>query len=171
MVDVKSLRQAGVFEKDVGNHWSNTWTIGDSFKASASYWLKNIDGQLFLWFDYTITEWASGEKKDMNYPVRLTTTKCNFGGIRYWFICPLVVNGRSCNRRVGALYLPPNGEYFGCRHCYDLTYKCQKEHDKSADACRKLSNAGLMQSMDSKNPGIALMAIRESLRRERLWSK
>jgi hypothetical protein len=28
---------------------------------------------------------------------------------------------------VGKLYLPPSGGYFGCRHCYHLTYtSCQK---------------------------------------------
>ena len=27
------------------------------------------------------------------------------------------------------MYLPPGGTYFGCRHCYDLTYtSCQESH-------------------------------------------
>ena len=56
----------------------------------------------------------------------LTSGFCNFGGYRWWFICPLVVNGNVCGRRVGALYLGGE-EYFGCRHCYNLTYECQKE--------------------------------------------
>jgi hypothetical protein len=31
--------------------------------------------------------------------------------------------------RVGKLYLPPDGLYFGCRHCYELTYRsCQESH-------------------------------------------
>ena len=34
-------------------------------------------------------------------------------------------DGEGYDRRVGVLYL--DGVYFGCRHCYDLTYKCQKE--------------------------------------------
>jgi hypothetical protein len=30
---------------------------------------------------------------------------------------------------VGKLYLPPGGRYYGCRHCYDLTYtSCQESH-------------------------------------------
>jgi hypothetical protein len=44
-------------------------------------------------------------------------------------VCPLRVDGRSCGRRVGKLYLPPAGGYFGCRHCHDLTYtSCQESH-------------------------------------------
>lgn len=29
------------------------------------------------------------------------------------------------------------GKYFGCRHCYNLTYRCQKEHDSRVDALIK----------------------------------
>jgi len=41
----------------------------------------------------------------------------------------LTVNGVACNRRVGKLYLPPGGRYFGCRACYDLAYRSsQRAH-------------------------------------------
>lgn len=170
-LDIKRMKQAGDFEKGAGSSWTITWTKGSGFKSSVRYGLMNIDGKLHLWFDYTITNRASDKKKEMDYFVELSTTECNFGGTRYWFTCPLTINDVPCNRRVGTLYLPPNGEHFGCRHCYNLTYECQKEHDKSADAFRKLSMARLMQSMDSKNPKIAIRAIKESFRREKLWNK
>ena len=63
----------------------------------------------------------SGE--DLDYKVLLETTHPRLGGLRWWFICPLVMNRRTCGRRVGKLYLPPGGRYFGCRHCYDLSYE------------------------------------------------
>ena len=51
----------------------------------------------------------------------------HYGGLRWWFTCPLVVGGRSCTRRAGKLYL--RGGYFGCRRCQDLTYRsCQEAH-------------------------------------------
>jgi hypothetical protein len=28
---------------------------------------------------------------------------------------------------VGTLYLSPGGKYFGCRHCYDLSYESRNE--------------------------------------------
>jgi hypothetical protein len=75
---------------------------------------------------YTVTD-RSGEKTDYNYKVRLTTTPCNFGGVRYWFICPLSRSGVYCGKRAGKLYLPPSRYYFGCQHCYDLSYGSRNE--------------------------------------------
>jgi hypothetical protein len=77
---------------------------------------------LRLIYNFTATQDA------LNYRIRLVTTRPRFGGLRWWFICPLlVVNGRPCGRRVGKLYLPPHARYFGCRHCHDLTYtSCQE---------------------------------------------
>ena len=64
-----------------------------------------------------------------DYPVMLTPTHPYFGGQRWWWVCPLTLNGQPCLRRVGVLYLPPGGRYFGCRHCYRLTYtSCQESH-------------------------------------------
>lgn len=63
--------------------------------------------------------------------VRLQTTPTQFGGRRWWFTCPLVVNGVPCERRVGKLYLPPGAKCFGCRTCHNLTYRsCQEAHQE-----------------------------------------
>lgn len=62
---------------------------------------------------YTSTS-QSGEKTDVRDKISLGTTKCNYGGVRYWFFCPW------CTRRVGVLYSA--GIYYRCRHCYNLTY-------------------------------------------------
>jgi len=66
-------------------------------------------------------------KTDYDYKISLTKTPCNFGGVRYWFICPLSVNGVYCGRRTGTLYLASGGNYFGCRQCYDLSYESRNE--------------------------------------------
>jgi hypothetical protein len=66
----------------------------------------------------------------VDYTVVLQTRQPYHGGIRWWFTRPLKVDGRACYRRVGKLYLPPGGLYFGCRHCYDLSYRSVQEHDK-----------------------------------------
>ncbi|KPL22834.1 MAG: hypothetical protein AMJ75_07315 [Phycisphaerae bacterium SM1_79] len=49
------------------------------------------------------------------------------GHYKYWFICPLSRNGVYCGRRVGKLYLAPVANYFGCRHCCDLSYESRNE--------------------------------------------
>lgn len=102
--------------------WTSGWT-GD--KSSIGIEVLVMDADKYVRFHYTQTD-DDGEKKDFNYRARLVTTPCRFGGVRYWFICPLTKNGKYCGRRVGVLY--KNGDYFGCRHCHDLTYLSKKEN-------------------------------------------
>lgn len=102
------------------------WKRGDKVTSSIGIEVNVLDNS-YMRLSYTQTNRFTGEKTELDYKVKLVTTPCNFGGVRYWFICPLVVDGKSCLRRVGKLYLPPGGKYFGCRHCYDLTYEsCKK---------------------------------------------
>jgi hypothetical protein len=85
------------------------------------------DPSVGLWYSWVWT--ATKEEESASYRVGLTTTRPRFGGLRWWFVCPLVKNDVPCGRRVGKLYLPPGGRYFGCRTCYDLTYtSCQESH-------------------------------------------
>ena len=65
------------------------------------------------------------------YPLAITWTQPHYGGRRWWWICPLIVDGLPCRRRVGKLYLPPGRRYFGCRHCYHLTYRSCQESNQS----------------------------------------
>lgn len=58
---------------------------------------------------------------DYDYLVRVVTTAPNYGGKRYWWLCP------SCSRRVRILY---GGSHFLCRKCKNLTYEsCQQNRD------------------------------------------
>ncbi len=80
---------------------------------------------------YTQTDSSSNKKRELDYKIELVTTPCNFGGKRYWFICPLVIDKKPCQRRVAKLYLPSGRQYFGCRHCYNLTYEsCRESHKR-----------------------------------------
>ncbi len=51
----------------------------------------------------------------------------------------MVIEGRPCGRRVGKLYLPSGGRYYGCRHCYRLTYTSCQESRKCESAFRMLA--------------------------------
>jgi hypothetical protein len=63
---------------------------------------------------------GGGEWEDVAETVRIVRVACRFGGARPYFICPGVVNGIACGRRVAKLHGP--GHYFLCRHCYCLAY-------------------------------------------------
>ncbi|MHC4645131.1 MAG: hypothetical protein ACYTBJ_06500 [Planctomycetota bacterium] len=104
-----------------------TWTRKLSGEKSSIGIIVNIEDESYVKVSYTITDRNTGEKTDYDYIISLTTTPCNFGGVRYWFICPLSVNGVYCGRRTGTLYLASSGHYFGCRHCYNLSYESRNE--------------------------------------------
>lgn len=60
------------------------------------------------------------EWKDKDYTVALTSSPCNLGGIRWWFICP------SCIHKVGTLHLYGDSD-FTCRVCLDLSYESRND--------------------------------------------
>jgi hypothetical protein len=74
---------------------------------------------------YVNTNNITGEVSEMDYMVPITTTICNYGGIRFWFRCPLSNEGVYCRRRVGVLYKV--SKWFGCRYCAGLVYADQNE--------------------------------------------
>jgi hypothetical protein len=121
-------------------------------------------GDNYVRFTYTSTNRTTNEKKNLDYNVQLVRTPCYFGGFRYWFICGLEVNGRYCGRRVAKLYLPPGGIYFGCRHCYNLTYRSCQEHDKRMDWARRLPPEILKRMMESGDPRTSLLGIRATFK-------
>jgi len=107
-----------------------TWTRVSTGKQTASvgYHVNTLAGETgTIRLDYTTTRRADGQKTHSDYAIGLTTTPLPWGGLRWWLLCPLVVSGRACGRRVGKLYMPPGGRYFGCRHCYDLTYQSTRD--------------------------------------------
>jgi hypothetical protein len=56
--------------------------------------------------------------------IAVTWSRCHFGGMRPWFVCP------HCHRRVGKLY-NNRGSYCACRLCYELRYASQRRGAKS----------------------------------------
>jgi hypothetical protein len=141
------------------------WTYKDGRECSIGFAMVAPSGaEPLLRLSYSWTHPGTGEKEPVEYHVRLATTRPRFGGLRWWFICPLVVNGRPCGRRVGKLYLPSLARYFGCRHCHDLTYTSAQEHDKRVDALHR-NPAALLALMDDPkalNTSQLLLALKAS---------
>lgn len=72
---------------------------------------------MYLRLHYTFTQ--TGEKVD--YKIKLVASCPNYGGKRFWFICPYK------GKRVAKLYLPYGAIYFASRHAYGLKYASQSE--------------------------------------------
>lgn len=113
-IDVRRWQRAGVLTPGYAGSWQ--WSIGGEVTASIRYRVEA--GRVVL--SYRVRSYG-GQWEDVEEPVRLETTPCRYGGIRYWFRCPAV----GCGRRVAILY--GAGRYFACRHCYHLAYSSQRE--------------------------------------------
>jgi len=66
---------------------------------------------------YNIRDRYTGESRQMDTRVDLCSTPCNYGGHRYWFICP------GCIRKCGTLFLV--GDLFLCGKCGKVLYYSQ----------------------------------------------
>lgn len=133
-VDIRSLHRKGHLKP--GHRFSLSWSRGEKETGSIGGVVhgdreRNRPFQVVLIYRHC----AHGEGwENTREPIEITWTACNLGGERPWFLCPGVVNGVTCGRRVAVLYGP--GRYFLCRHCYDLNYESQRE-DSEQRSLRK----------------------------------
>lgn len=112
-IDVRLLRKWGYLNGSmfVGT-WS--WSCGGNPTGSINY---RVDSErMVLSYRHRARR---GEWESVEQTIHFDLTPCNYGGRRYWFLCP------RCYRRVAVLY--GAGKYFYCRHCYGLTYASQQE--------------------------------------------
>ena len=100
-------------------HWTSardgTPVVTIGYEASlvdpASAWMRLY---------YTMIR-GDGAKTDRDVRIWLVTTRPHFGGLRWWFRCPI------SDRRTRVLYLPPGALTFASRQTYQLGYRCQRE--------------------------------------------
>lgn len=129
--------------------------------ASIGYFRHSgLDGSKTLKLSFTLTRF--GDSTSVEQTVALVSTAPNFGGLRWWFVCPLVPDFTPCERRVRVLYLPSGQRYFGCRCCYNLTYDSVRTHDGRIGRLRA-NPATLIAALESKSPRRALLGLRAAL--------
>ncbi len=93
-----------------------TWTSSQTGKQSSIGLIVDMTAEEpYAQFNYTTTN-KNGDSTKHEYIAYLVSTDCNYGGIRWWFACPV------CGLRVGVLYMAPGDTRFYCRHCNNLSY-------------------------------------------------
>ena len=147
VLDIRKIQRAGLLKPGCSFSWQ--WTRGGN-KIAAIDMRADTDR---VTLDYRSRK-HGGEWQDMNYPVYLAWTGCNYGGQRAWWLCPAV----GCGRRVAVLY---GGKVYACRHCHKLAYQTQREqpHDRAgsrADTIRKRLGweAGILNLPGGKPKGM-----------------
>lgn len=134
-ISTKSLKDnnclnGGIFNGCVS--WKNQL---DKETGSMIIIVSTLHNNEYIRFQYSLTS-PSSNKENLDYKVSLVSTPCFYGGKQWWFLCPSLITDNACNCRDGVLYLA-DCKYFGCRHCYKLTYRSCKEHDKRIDLLSK----------------------------------
>ncbi|MBU1031961.1 hypothetical protein KKE03_03510 [Patescibacteria group bacterium] len=123
-IQIWKLKKLG-FLKEYWAAGSLKWTYRSSGEeSSVGINVMLSESERYLRIYYTQTD-EDGNKKDFDYKIPITSTPCYFGGYRYWFTCPWYANKIYCGRRAGVLYKA--GNYFACRHCYNLSYASKNQ--------------------------------------------
>lgn len=118
--------------------WTNTRT-GERTSSVGFQADLSDPGAAWLRLHYTTTK-RDGTKLACDYRIVLTTTVPNFGGVRWWFVCPLT------GRLAAKLYLPPGAERFASRRAFRMAYESQRDkplfraQSREARVVRKLGS-------------------------------
>ncbi|MEH6738276.1 MAG: hypothetical protein V7695_07005 [Sulfitobacter sp.] len=133
-LDVNKMRREGCLESG----WSGNWVWSRNGQEVARISGRAEHCRIIL--NYSVRQNGS-DWEPITQTVNTTQSDCNYGGQRTYFLCPGVVNGRNCGRRVGKLF--SGGRYFLCRHCYQIAYSSQSEarYDRMLRRANKLRMA------------------------------
>jgi hypothetical protein len=141
-LDINRLHREGCLRPGWVGGWQ--WTRDGEKVASISF--RAEEECLLLLYRYR--SGGGDDWQEIEEPVSIDWTPCHFGGARPWFVCPGVVHGVACRRRVGKLYGP--GRYLLCRHCYRLAYQSQREQPYE----RSLRRANNIRIRLGGDPGV-----------------
>lgn len=111
-----------------GTHRSHTITPSWAAQDTTSMTIEvNTLDMTFPWI--RVFYFSHDPHELITYRIFLQTTAPYFGGLRWWFTCPVSANDIPCQRRVSRLYRPSGARYYACRACHQLTYtSCQVSH-------------------------------------------
>src|SRR3984893_4236904 len=99
--------------------WSIVGTDEEIASIGFEARLGEKDGYVRL--HWTSTSRWSGEKRQCENRIELTTRAQPLGGSRWWFVCP------RTGQLAARLHLPSGADTFACRKAYRLAYRSQRE--------------------------------------------
>lgn len=109
-----------IWRHDAGAlRWTNVRTGHETASMGLETRLGESEGSIRL--HWSATDRLSGEQRQCESHIELTTSPQPFGGRRWWFVCP------RTGRRVMRLHLPPGASAFACREAHGLAYRSQRE--------------------------------------------
>lgn len=118
VLSISDLSHRGCFVIGQYTQFSMSWSREGEFNPCGRVWVQanftDADNPHVL-LEYT----ANGAPVESC--ISLTTSCPHYGGVRWWFRCPVT------GKRAAKLYRPPGRKYFAHRSVHDLTYQsCQQ---------------------------------------------
>jgi hypothetical protein len=161
---IGNLVRAGAFEAERGITCSYTWndSLGNPISSIKFRVFPDQTGALAVHLYHRVPAMLSTPARIEQQIVQLTTSKCNFGGVRRWFKCSLIRDGYPCKRRARILYATPRERLFGCRQCHNLTYESAQKHDKRVDWLLKQPAEEFIRALSTGTIRQRLLASRAS---------
>ena len=114
-LDIRKMVRTGCIKPRnwFGWQWSND--AGEKV-ASVSCAVNEYADQLTV--NYGWWRYDESERKEVKLSIGLTSTPCNYGGVRWWFRCPY------CQRRAAVLFIM--GSALRCATCSRMSYASQR---------------------------------------------
>ena len=108
------------------------WSIDGERIGSIGYRMQGLFGdRLTMELNFAV----SGQQ--IQQTITAVQTRPNYGGVRWWFLCPVASN-QGNERRVRCLYMPPGQTQFASRIAHSLNYDSQKKSRLSRTISRML---------------------------------
>ena len=106
--------------KDGCHIWGTLhWSCGGEPSGSISY-VSRMDEPGMERLELSYTRGKGDNREEVKQTIRLCYTEPNYGGKRWWMICPYR------HVRCGKLYLPGGGDRFASRKAWRLAYHSQR---------------------------------------------
>ena len=120
-IDLPMMMQRGwVCNGGAKYRGSLNWTTNGQERATVSYGYSMVDPEAaYIELRYTRSPYGREPEKVVQR-ITLVATVPNYGGRRWWMICPY------SGKRATKLYMPPGGDRFAGRAAWRLGYRSQR---------------------------------------------
>jgi hypothetical protein len=145
-LDLQRLFKDGWLKVGAWTSGTLRWTLVSSGEETASMGFQSYLGMEsgYVRLHWTATDRRTGETRQCENRITLTTSPQPFGGRRWFFICP------RTGENAAKLHLPSGAYTFACRKAYRLGYRSQRESPRD----RSLSRAFALRAKIGGKGGI-----------------
>ena len=137
-LDLRCLFKMGWLKPGARASGTLHWTVVSTGRETASVGFQSDLGEEsgYVQLHWTSTDRRTGETRQCETRIALTTRPQPFGGRRWFFVCPRT--GESATK----LHLPSGAYTFASRRAFQLGYRCQRESPRDRSLSRAFALRG-----------------------------